>query len=268
MKKEIRRVDEKRGICQITTTDERHYAKVESDPVTGLDRVVYRPSVTWIVSYYPKGKGYEIWLKKNGFDADDIVQMAGELGHKVHLAVGALNAGHVVHMSDQFPNQETGKLEELSTEEWAGVCSYVDWWNVEGKDRFEIEWFEFTTWPNAKELAEKHNLPADVFMFAGTIDLKVRERATDLRWIIDMKTSLDVYTSHEMQVNAYRIAEGADRQAILQLNYRRNKTKKWKFTEVPDKFRLFRATMAIWREETESVSPLQRDFPLEVSLCL
>lgn len=266
MRKEIRQIDAERRIMMCTTVDERWYSKPEPNPATGLDRIAFRPSVTYIVGVYPKGKRFEQYLKANGFDADNIVQMAGEIGYAVHLAVGALNAGHIVHIDDKFPNQHTGVPEELSTEEWAGVCSYADWWHTEGKQRFVIEAFEFVTWPDAQKLAAETGMPADVFMFAGTIDLKVREIATGLIWIIDFKTSLDIYASHKMQVNAYRVAEGADRQAILQLNYRRNKTKKWKFTEIPDKFRLFRATMAIWREETEDAGPLQRDFPLELKL--
>ena len=109
-------------------------------------------------------------------------------------------------------------------------------------------------------------MSADVFMYAGTIDMKVLEIATGLVWIIDVKRSKAVYPSHEMQVNAYRVAERADRQAILQINYTRNKYQKWKFTEVPDKFKLFIATKAIWWNETADVEPLQRDFPLSIQL--
>ena len=63
MKKEIRRVDTARNIVQITTTGERWYSRVETDLNTGLDQINYRPSTTWIVGFYPKGKGYETWLK-------------------------------------------------------------------------------------------------------------------------------------------------------------------------------------------------------------
>src|SRR4051812_8361834 len=117
MKKEIRQVDSERGICRCTTTDERHYSRVEPNPTTGLDEVVWRPSVTFIVGFYPKGKQFEYWLKANGADADDIVKAAGEVGHKTHLAVGALNAGEEVLMDAKFPNSETGAMEELTTDE-------------------------------------------------------------------------------------------------------------------------------------------------------
>lgn len=266
MKKEIRRVDPSRNIVCVTTTGERWYSKVEIDPNTGLDIINYRPSVTWIVGFYPKGKGFETWLKNNGSDADIIAQVAAEHGYKEHRAIARLNSGESVRADQLMERQTDDGPEEMDTEEWAGVCSYVQWWETEGKQRFKILRCEFTTWPDAQRLTSETGLPAEAFMYAGTIDIEAMERSTGLRWIIDVKRSKAVYPSHEMQVNAYRVAEHADRQAILQINYTRNKYQKWKFTEVPDKFSLFRATKAIWWNETADISPLQRDFPMELKL--
>lgn len=268
MRKEIRRVDPERGICQITSPDERFYSRIERDEKTGLDRVVFRPSVTWICDTYPKGKRFENWLKTNGTEADEIKRLAGERGTIVHQAVAHLNSGETFNITDQFEDPESGISRSLDGDEVAAVVSYVDWWESEGRLKYRILRHEFTTWPDAEALAAKHNLPADCFRWAGTIDMEVLRLEDQKRGIIDIKTPLNIYMSHRLQVSAYRVSEGADWAAILQLDYSRNKHKKWKLTEVPDKFRIFCATMEIWREEMDSIAPLQRDFPLSLSLNL
>ena len=44
----------------------------------------YYPSVTYVLSYYPKGKFFEDWLKKVGYASEYIVKKAGEEGTLVH----------------------------------------------------------------------------------------------------------------------------------------------------------------------------------------
>lgn len=267
MRKELRRVDPERGICCVTTTGERWYSKPVTDPITGLESgFEFRPSVTFITGHYPKGPQFETWLKKNGEESDRIKAVAGEHGYKEHAAIAKLNEGEPVAIDQEFLNPTTGRFEQLDTEEWAGVCSYVDWWNVEGKQNYKILDCEFVTWPDAQKLAFETGHNAACFAFAGTVDIKAERISDGKVGIIDIKRSKDIYPSHEMQVSAYRMSEGAEWQAILQINYKRTKTRKWKFTEVDNKFSLFRATMAIWQEETANAVPLQRDFPLELRL--
>lgn len=272
MRKEIRRVDTERGILQVTTTGERWYSRATPDDVTGMDRIESRPSVSWIVSYYPKGPGYEAFLKSNGDDAEVIKQLAGLHGYKEHQAIEILNKGKILgdgttfKMQDKVLNPTTREMEELDTEEYAGVCSYVDWWETDGKLKYIMLASEFTTWPDAQRLAAKTGLNAGCFAFAGTVDLKVKRIADGKVGIIDVKRSKSVYPAHELQVSAYRESEEADWAAILQINYKLPKTRRWKFTEVEDKFSLFRATMAVWQNENGNVAPLQRDFPLELKL--
>jgi hypothetical protein len=265
MTKEIRRVDAERGICQCTTTDERWYTREEPDANTGLPSIVFRPSVTWICDLYPKGRGFENWLKRYGDEADQIARIAADRGYRVHRAIALLNEGETVGINDPIEGQ-SGAREPLTSDEYAGLLSYVDWWETEGRHQYKILKWEYTIWPNMQACAEKYNLPAELFHFAGTVDIKALRIADNTTGIIDCKTSLDIYPSHQMQVSAYRKAEGADWAALLQLNYRRNKTKKWKFTQVPDKFELFAATRKIWAEETAGVEPLQRDFPMSLTL--
>lgn len=265
MKKEIRLVDSENGIVQVTTVDERFYARTEDNPATGLPVVVWRPSVTWICDSYPKGKGFEIWLKKNGWDSDELARLAGDRGYKVHRALAVLNEGLPVNIEDSFENHG-GKKEELTSEEYAAVMSYVEWWESEGFYKYEILAWEYTLWPDARACSERYALNEEYFLFAGTVDLKVRRKSDGKIGVIDFKTSLDIWPSHEMQVSAYKRADGAEWAAILQLNYRRNKTKKWKLTEVDDCFDLFIATRKIWEREQRDVKPLQREFPLSLQL--
>ena len=44
----------------------------------------YYPSVTHVLSSYPKGKYFEDWLKKVGYSAEWIVKKAAEEGTLVH----------------------------------------------------------------------------------------------------------------------------------------------------------------------------------------
>jgi len=265
MQKDIRLVDPEKGIVQITTIDSRWYARTETDPNTGLPFIAWRPSVTWICDQYPKGKGFEIWLKKNGWDSDELARLAADRGFKVHRAVAALNEGWPVNIDDSFEDHE-GVKSPLSVEEYAGVMSYVDWWESEGCEKYRIIAWEYTLWPDAAALSEQTGLPAELFHYAGTVDLEVERLSDQTIGIIDLKTSLDIYDSAEMQVSAYKRARGADWAAILQLNYRRNKTKKWKFTEIADCFDLFAATRAIWKRQQSGVEPQQRDFPMNLKM--
>ena len=266
MNKEIRTVDPERGIICVTVTDERWYARQVEDANTGLPKIEFRPSVTWICDRgYPKGRGFEHWLKKNGDDSDEIAALAADRGYKVHRACALLNEGETFGIHDAVENAD-GDMEELTPEEYMGVMSYVDWWESEGCDKYEILEWESTVWPDALACGTKYNISSDNFVFAGTLDLLVQSKDDGSRGVIDFKTSLDVWPSHEMQVSAYKRAKGADWCAILQLNYRRNKNKKWKFTQVDDCFDLFIAAKKIWQRECENVKPLQREYPLQLKM--
>lgn len=265
MNKEIRRVDPDRGILQITTTDERWYSREVLNPTTGLPEIQFRPSVTWIASHYPKGKGYEIWLKRNGEESDIIASLAADSGYKEHRAIALLNDGETFGFHDPVENS-SGEYEELTTEEYAGAMSYVQWWDEEGCDKYTILEYETTVWPDVQACSAKYGQPAEYFNFAGTLDLLVERKSDGARGVIDVKRSREVWMPHRMQVCAYQKAKGADFAAILQINYKANKKKKYKFTEVEDCFHLFVATQHIWREETEGIQPLQRDYPLQLKL--
>ena len=270
--KTVTEVDHEKRIMQVTTCDSRWYSRTIKDPVTGLPVWDYVPSVTWICDKgYPKGIGFFKWLAQLGWDeAEAEKEAAGDRGFKVHGAIVALLAGQTVNMAcgdvkaSEFFNETLGRPEPITLEEYECLMSFMDWFKLAQPEVLESEYTVYD----------------EVRRYAGTIDLKCKFKGCYLDersrkpvafkrsevWIVDFKTSQEVWPGHRMQVSAYRHAEPtADRTAILQLNYRRNQ-RRWKFTEVADEFPLFLAAREIWQAECEGEHPQQRDYPLSLSL--
>ncbi len=252
MKKEIRKADEEKGIVQITTFDERWYARDTKDPKTNLPTYQFVPSVTWITHFYPKGEQFLKWYAKHGWDeAEALKSSAGDKGSKIHLAIEDLLSGNVVKLDSKYINKSTGNDEELKPNEYEAVMSFLEWY-LETKP--EVIKFEYVVFNSAEG-------------YAGTVDLKCRIK--DEVWIVDVKSGADVHPEHELQVSAYKHAEGQEdvsRTAILQVGYKKNKVKKYKFTEVPDKYGVFLSTKMIWKNETEGVAVSQKDYPMSISI--
>ncbi len=74
------------NIVRYTTFGERWYYRETEDGA-----IDYKPSVTWIVSYYPKGIGYMKWLAGNGWDTSETLKHeAAEKGTLVHKCIQEL----------------------------------------------------------------------------------------------------------------------------------------------------------------------------------
>lgn len=233
-------VDEAKKILRITTADERWYLIGEQ----------YIPSVTWICEHYPKGIGFYKWLAQHGWDeAQAIKEARGDEGSVVHQAMVSLLNGNEIHYNSVFSIPDTKLAREITVEEYASVMSFVAWIN--------------DTQP--KIIAFDEIIVSSDRSYAGTLDLRIKIK--NQPWLIDIKTSQYIWPSHELQVSAYK--HGGNfldhKTAILQLGYKANK-KKFKFTEIEDKFELFQATQRIWAEECSKVQPLQREFPLTLKL--
>lgn len=238
MKIERKIIDPTKNIIQITTQDERWY----------FDGEEYLPSVTWICSFYPKGIGYFKWLAAKGWDeAESLKTEAGQKGSRVHHAIEQLINGQTIKHDDKFSNGNGGP-EELTADEYEAVLSFVAW---------------FRSTPNLSIKSAEMAVFDRKLGYAGTVDI-VAEIGGE-QWIIDIKTSADIWPSHELQVSAYAKALGITNRAILQVGYKRNKNK-YKFTPVEDKYDLFLAAKQIWVAETAGTSPLQREFPIEITL--
>lgn len=259
MKHEIVEADAARGIVRITTSDSRWYAREVSEGESGKKRWDFVPSVTWITdSAYPKDIGYYRWLASKGWDeAESIRIAAGEKGDKVHQGVRILSTGGTIERGDSLINPTTGEPEEITTAEYVGLMSFQDWCREERPVFLKNE---YTVW------SARHR-------YAGTTDIKCLLKSTGYKvvHVVDVKTSPHIYTPMILQVSAYKHADDTlpkrgVKLGILQLGYKYNKIKKYKYTEVPDKFPLFLAAKKIWAYEQQGVKPQQKDYPMILSL--
>jgi hypothetical protein len=257
MKIEYKTVDEKRGIVQITCPDSRFY---------GSPDIGWFPSVTFICSYYPKGKGFEKWLADKGMDkAEEIKVLAGEKGSAVHNAIDRIIKGDTLKCDEVILDNQTMKDREYTAEEWEAIASFIRWWK---------------TLEKPKLIANEFVILDTVVGYGGTVDILMKINGQI--WLIDIKTSKAIHTSHMIQVSAYKqtlareglrdqeghvlLEAGADiKLGIIQVGYQMNRDK-FKFTEVEDKFDLFLSTKAIWEEENGKIQPKQYELPMTLSL--
>jgi hypothetical protein len=187
---------------QITMPDSRYYRRNGN----------YYPSITYVLSYYPKGKFFEDWLKKVGYSADYIVKKAGDEGTQTHELIEAyLNDEELCFLKDNgYPR--------YSPEVWKMFLRFVEWWETYNPTLLE---------------AEVH-LFSDEIKVAGTCDL-VCEIDGEL-WIIDFKTSNHLQTTYDLQTAVYGkcyeecYGKKPDRYGILWLKSSKRRANKDKMT--------------------------------------
>jgi hypothetical protein len=271
MRKYVREVDEERGIVQITCADTRWYMKPGVNQVTGIPEYIPVPSVTWVAGYYPKNEHFWKWVASKGWDEAEIVKVAaGDKGSRVHLAIEKILKGEEFRIdtkvADKSRSSEGEAYEtELTYEELVCVQSFLAWFN-------EVK---------PETIATERTVFSEIHGYAGTVDYICR--IDGVPYIIDFKTSKQVWREYELQVSAYRVAvENGEnpvldqagnvvdlsglKTAILQVGYDRNKAG-WKFTEVEDAFDLFKVAQQIWKREIGDNTPgfTKRDFPIVLS---
>ena len=238
---------EKEGYIQITTTDERFYIKPDKN---GKD--IYYPSVTWICDKgYVKGIAFYKYLAQKGWDeSESLKEAAGARGSKIHSAIVDLLDDKEVKIDSKYFNELANQEEELTSEEYEAIMSFIKWWETEKPELIAREFAVFN----------------EERFYAGTVDLLCKIKGK--LWLIDFKTGQAIWPSYELQLSAYRHALMIHKElnlAILQIGYFRNKNK-YKFTELQDKFHLFIAAQEIWKNECEGISPKQIELPLTLRL--
>ena len=244
--------DEK--LKQINCLDERFYS---------TDGEKFYPSVTTILEVYPKGFGFEQWLKDVGDKAKDIADRAAAFGSKVHDATERLNKG------EELSWIEEGK-ENYTLEEWKSLLKYSDFW---AKTKPEL-------------IANEQAYCSEKLGYGGTIDRVVR--IIGELWLIDIKTSNYIHTSHELQLAAYAQMWNEfnpkyeiKNTGILHLKAA-TRTKKidpaknifqgvgWQLKSFDrhykDAFKILQHTQAIWKEENPNYKPLNMIYPSTIKL--
>jgi hypothetical protein len=235
-----------RTFTQITTNDSRFYE----------DGKKTYPSVTYVLSYYPKGKHFEEWLKKVGYAADYIASKAADEGTIAHnLAERYLLGEEITLMDKGNPKYDLGV--------WKMFLRFVEFWETSGAELLETEVF----------------LYSDTLNVAGTCDLVCKINGEI--WVIDLKTSNNLQTTYDLQSAVYaRCFEECydmkvDRVGVLWLksNKRGGKEGKlqgkgWEVHESPrtidENLEIYHHVRALFDLENPELKPLSEKWPTKV----
>ena len=236
---------------RVTIMDNRYYSRNEQ----------YYPSVTSILQYMPKNKFFETWLKDVGHNADIIMRKAGDEGTQVHEAIENYLLGKKIQMinDDGYSN--------YSTYVWQMILKFHEFWSTHKPTLLESEIHLFS----------------DKYKFAGTCDLVVEIKGE--KWLLDIKTSKSLHTSHELQLSAYAQAwnelfeEKIERIGIIWLKSTKQKEDKkglkiqgkgWELFEptrsIEDNFKLFESIHELYNLENRNPKPNFKSFPTEIQI--
>lgn len=237
---------------QITLTDSRFYQRNQEK---------YYPSVTTVLSYFPKGRFFETWLKDVGANADIIMRRAGNEGTQVHEAIEAYLKGEEIHWLDQW-----GKT-KYSLKVWQMILKFVEFWETHKPTLVESEVHVFS----------------DELKIAGTADL-ILEINGEL-WMVDIKTSNYLHDTYDLQLACYTQAwnenfeRPIDRMGILWLKAStRGESKKegiiqgkgWQLKEASTPLeegkRIFQHLYEIYLIKQPNVKPITEVLPTSIKL--
>lgn len=239
----------------------------ESKRVSILDNRYYTrnnnfyPSVTSILQFMPKNKFFENWLKDVGHNADIIARKAADEGTQVHETIEQYLKGEKIIWVDENGHSK------YSLEVWKMILKFHDFWSTHKPKLIESEIHLFS----------------DTYLYAGTCDLVVE--INDKKWLLDIKTSNSLHTSHELQLAAYAQAwnemfeEKIDNIGILWLkSSKRGEDKKgskiqgkgWELYEpeksIEDNFKLFGYIHELYKLEHPNPKPTDEQLPIEIQI--
>lgn len=231
---------------QITLPDSRYYRRNGK----------YYPSVTHVLSSYPKGIHYEKWLKQVGFSSNYLVKKAAEEGNIVHNLIEEYLLGKEIKFFNPYDKPK------MEPHVWQMFLNFVDFWNTH----------------KPKLIKTEVHLFSDKYKVAGTCDL-VCEIDGDL-WIIDHKTSNQLQTVYELQAAIYSqcweecYGSTPDRIGILWLKSKSRgpdklnkviKGKNWLLHESKrsqeENIKIFKAVKTIFDIENPKPKPKSQTFP-------
>ncbi len=237
---------------QITVLDSRFYQRKPD---------VFYPSVTYVLSSFPKGKFFENWLKDVGHSSSYIVKKASEEGTQVHNAAEDYLAGKEITWIDGFGNAK------YSLDVWRMILRFTQFW-----DEYKPELIS----------CEEH-LFSDTLKIAGTADLVVKINGEI--WMLDIKTSNSIHDTYNLQLACYTQAWNEcfdtpiQRRGILWLKSssrgndktgKRMKGRGWEIKESPNTLQedisVFSNLYEIFKVSVGKLKPLTEIYPTSVKL--
>ena len=228
---------------QITLPDSRFYRRNSN----------YYPSVTYVLSYYPKGKFFEDWLKKVGYASEYIVKKAAEEGTQVHEMIEEYLNGAELKFLDKTGHPQ------YKPDVWQMFLRFVEFWETHKPKLIETEVHLFS----------------DELKVAGTCDLICE--INDELWVLDVKTSNHIQPTYELQTAVYTqcykecYGKDAQRQGILWLKSSKRGPKKdkmqgkgWEVVESErtqeENLNIFRTVRTLFDLENPTSSPSFESF--------
>ena len=208
---------------------------------------VFYPSVTTILSVFPKGVGFNKYLtaQVSWETSQEILKEAGKRGTLVHKTTEMLEAGGTVLRPG------------FSVQEWQMVAGFVNWHTKHS--------------PVVKHV--EHGLVSDKLKIGGTIDRIYQIDGSNV--LLDIKTSGSIYDNYWAQVAAYAEMFEADTKtkidytAILRLTDRKKEYYEYVLRsrdEWKEDLKIFKATKQIWDYLNPNAKPKIVELPAELSL--
>jgi hypothetical protein len=235
---------------QITMPDSRYYRRNGN----------YYPSVTHVLSSYPKGKYFEDWLKKVGYASEHIVKKAAAEGTQCHEMIEEWLLGKEIKYLNDYGKPQMPLIV------WQMFLRFVEFWETY----------------NPKLIEAEVHLFSDEVKVAGTCDLvcEIEIDGKTERWIIDFKTSNHLQTTYDLQGAVYAqcyeecYGKKIDRVGVLWLksksrkpatNGKKLKGKGWEMHESPrtqeENIAIFNHVKALFDIENPNPKPFDRSFP-------
>ena len=236
-----------RDFKQITTNDSRFYE----------DGNRTYPSVTYVLSYYPKGRNFEDWLKKVGYASDFIAKKAADEGTLVHNLAERYLRGDKIDLMDEDQNPK------YDLKIWKMFLRFVDFWETSKAELIETEVF----------------LYSDALNIVGTCDLVCK--INDEICVIDIKTSNHLQITYELQSAIYARCfeecydQKVDKVGILWLKSPKRSYKEgvlqgkgWEVFEskrsMDENIEIYKHVRAIFDLENPTLKPISEKWPTSV----
>jgi hypothetical protein len=166
----------------------------------------YFPAVNHVISMgFPKDPGLIEWIRKTSKEeSEKIFKSAGERGSKIHAAIRDLIDGVTVTPETAYEN-DAGKFEKLSPDEWDYTTSWVEWAKVFRPQVNEHEtavcFVSPTPFAGTKDFDGTITIPAGAKVYVDGSVTTFKEEKT-ISVILDWKSGA-ASNSHLLQIAAY-----------------------------------------------------------------